>query len=95
MVDFIWETSDINYVSYLLTLGYKISNIRNKMNETINKNVVSFVFYENPNVINNMLKDYICSDIAKHVHYKNELTTLIRKTSSLTKEELLEKINGS
>jgi len=62
--DYIWTTTDINHVAYLISVGgFKIQDFH-KENKN-GKEVVSFVFYESETTINNELRNYINSEIAK------------------------------
>jgi len=96
MNDFIFSTTDINHVAYLVSVcGYKVDSIRSKINEKNGKKITVFIFYESEIGINASLCEYLSSDIAKFNQARSELLTLIRQSNQLSSEEILDKINGS
>jgi hypothetical protein len=77
--DYMWETTNLDYVAYLQTQGFDIGStgiiIKN------GKKMISFTFYDNYDAISNYIRDYINSDICKFMQTRNELLTLVRQTS--------------
>jgi hypothetical protein len=89
----LFKTFDKKYVAYLLMKGYSIDSfhwIKNKNG----KDMICFVFYENPTILNNEIRDYIQSEIARFNHYETELTNLIRQTKTMPTDEFLKSANS-
>lgn len=92
--NYIYETTDINHVAYLVGVrGYDINEIHRNVDDH-GRNIVSFVFHDSHSMVTADLYDYLSSEVAKFNHTKNELLSLIRQGKNISKEEFLEKANG-
>ena len=92
---YITEIQDINHVAYLTSVkGYEINEIRRGTDSKTGKEIMTFVFYDNHNLINLDLAEFISSDCSKFIQARNGLLSLIRQSKNISKEEFLEKANG-
>jgi hypothetical protein len=91
--DLIYSTFDSNIASYLKINGYDIDNFYWELNKKHNKNMLCFVFYQNPRTMQLLVNEYLNSDISKFLQTRAELTNLIRQTKVLTHDELMKKLN--
>jgi hypothetical protein len=93
---YITEIQDINHVAYLTAVkGYEINEIRRVADNKTGKEIMTFVFYDNHNLINFDLAEYLSSECAKFIQSRNSLLSLIRQSKSITREEFLDKANGN
>ncbi len=75
-----WTTTDINHVSYLSAccgIEYDEMVIRQEGRRTVYK----FIYNCPVDVIELKLFDYLKSDIRKYLNYKDELITIIKRTT--------------
>jgi hypothetical protein len=93
---YICEIQDINHVAYLTSVkGYQINEIRRGTDSKTGKEIMTFVFYDNHNLINADLAEYFSGDCSKFIQARNGLLSLIRQSKSITREEFLDKANGN
>jgi hypothetical protein len=77
--DYMWETTNLDYVAYLQIQGFDIGSTGTIIKN--GKKMVKFVFYDNCNAISKYITDYLNSDIGKFMQARNELLTLVRQTN--------------
>ncbi len=92
--DYIFVTQDVNHATYIKNYGYAIDNTYREFSKKHNKDMLCFVFYQNPKTMQTLVNEYINSDIAKFLHVRGELTNLIKQTKIITHDELLNKLNA-
>jgi hypothetical protein len=92
--DYIWSTFDINIATYIKNYGYEINNTYWEFSKKHNKQMLCFVFYQNPRNMQVLASEYINSSIAKFLQTRSELTNLAKQTKVITHDELLQKINA-
>jgi hypothetical protein len=92
---YIHEETDINCVAFLTSVkGYKINEIRKKIDEKTGRDIVVFVFYDNHNIINADIIDFLNSDMSRFIQARNSLLSLIRQSKVITKDEFIERANN-
>jgi hypothetical protein len=92
---YICEIQDINHVAYLTAVkGYSINEIRKTIDEKTGKEITIFVFYDNHNIINLDLCEYLSGECSKFINARNGILSLIRQSKSLTKEEFIARANN-
>jgi hypothetical protein len=92
--DYIFVTQDVNHATFIKGYGYNIDNTYREFSKKHNKDMLCFVFYQNPKTIQILINEYLNSDISKFLQVRGELTNLIRQTKILTHDELMKKINS-
>ena len=93
---YICEIQDINHVAYLTSVkGYQINEIRRGTDSKTGKEIMTFVFYDNHNMINADLADFLNGECSRFIQSRNSILSLIRQSKMITKEEFLEKVNGN
>jgi aspartyl/asparaginyl beta-hydroxylase (cupin superfamily) len=90
-----WETTEINYVAYLVgNRGYKLERINKTIDEKTKKPVITFVFYDSHRMIEADICDFVNSEISKFMRTRNELLSLVRQSNQISSEVFVEKANG-
>lgn len=92
---YICEIQDINHVAFLTAVkGYEINEIRRIKDAKNGKEIMVFVFYDNHNMINYDLCEYINGSYSKLMQARSSLLSLIRQSKTMSKKEFLDKANG-
>ena len=93
---YISEIQDINHVAYLISVkNYEIGEIRRKIDEKTGREITVFIFYDNHNMIQADIMDYMNSDCIRFIQARNSLLSLIRQSKSISKEEFIERANNN
>jgi hypothetical protein len=81
---YICEIQDINHVAFLTAIkGYEINEVRKKIDEKTGKEITIFVFYDNRNVINLDLCEYL-NAIVQNLFKQGILFSLLFGKQSLS-----------